>query len=80
MNKTFMGLVGKTIKRVTQMKLASGEDDKGWLLFEFTDGTNTVITADYGGYTGNSMDEYPTMIFVSKVNKKIDDSLIPIKI
>lgn len=57
-------LVGKTITASTVMKRANF-DDEGWLKLEFTDGTVCVIVSSYGGYTGDSEDEYPTFISVS---------------
>ena len=57
-------LVGKTIITTTLMKKAD-YDDTGWLKLDFSDGTCCVIVSDYGGYTGDSRDEYPTFIRVS---------------
>lgn len=66
-------LIGKTISNVQQMKSKSF-DDEGFLRLEFTDGTSRLIIASYSGYTGNSLDEYPTSIYVDE-----DDwDLVPI--
>lgn len=61
----FENLIGKTIKSATQKKLKNC-DDTGFLVLDFTDGTTTTIVASYGGYTGNSEDEYPTHIEISE--------------
>jgi len=67
--KTFKQLKGKVIFKVTQLKYPD-TDDNGWLYFEFEDGTNVMVTANYGDYTGNSIDEYQTSIGVSKLSRK----------
>lgn len=61
-------LIGKTI---TSAKITGVEncDDYPYLELEFSDGTKTVITASYGGYTGKSEDEYPCYISVGDVVK-----------
>lgn len=63
MNKTLNTdfLVGKTIKKCYQMEHET-HDDCGWIKLIFTDGTECIIEADYYGYTGESLDEYPTCI------------------
>ncbi|TWU59516.1 hypothetical protein V7x_55940 [Crateriforma conspicua] len=61
----FSDVVGKTIQSATQMKRPETDDD-GWLLLEFTDGTRCMVVAYYGGYTGDSEDEYPTGICISE--------------
>lgn len=71
----FEDLQGKTIAKATQMKKPTYDDD-GWLKLEFTDGTSCVIWAGYGGYTGESEDEYPTTIGVIES----DDGLEPVSI
>ena len=40
-------------------------DDEGWLLLELTDGSKCVVYSWYGGYTGDSEDEYPTGISIT---------------
>ncbi len=62
----FKDLKGKTITQATQKKL-KGYDDQGYLLLKFSDGTSTIITASYDGWTGNSVDEYPTNISLEDV-------------
>lgn len=69
----FQDLQGKTIAKATQMKKPKYDDD-GWLKLEFTDGTSCVILAGYGGYTGESEDEYPIGIDVIES----DDGLEPV--
>jgi hypothetical protein len=67
-------LVGKTIASVTKMKKPQF-DDEGWLRLEFTDGTSCVIVASYQDYTGDSENEYPTLI---KIVNEVD-GLVPLK-
>jgi hypothetical protein len=69
---TFKDLIGKTITEATVMKLAE-YDDEGFLCLKFSDGTQAVIIADYGRFTGGSDDEYPTKI---KIVDKYDRELI----
>jgi len=57
----FKDLIGKTITAATVKKLVK-HDDEGFLQLQFSDGTEAVIVASYGGYTGSSVDEYPTYI------------------
>lgn len=57
-------LTGKTIASVKRMRDAK-YDDEGYLRVSFTDGTEIVIVASYGEYTGNSIDEYPSKIGIS---------------
>jgi hypothetical protein len=52
-------LEGKTIKKATRMKSAK-YDDEAWLKLDFTDGTTVFIEATYGGFTGESRDEFPS--------------------
>jgi len=60
----FSDIEGKTIRSANHVKRPE-HDDEGWLMLEFTDGTKCVIVAWYGGFTGNSEDEYPTRIGIS---------------
>ena len=60
----FRDIEGKTIRSATHVKRPA-TDDEGWLLLEFTDGTQCVVFSWYGGFTGNSEDEYPTGIGIS---------------
>lgn len=57
----FKDLEGKTIKKIKNRK-HSKYDDFGYLDVEFTDGAKVCIVGGYGGYTGNSFDEYITRI------------------
>ena len=54
-------LVGKTITSVKRKK-PIGFDDEGFLLLEFSDGTDALLVAGYADYTGDSVDEYPTYL------------------
>ena len=63
MKMSLLQLEGKVIKRVTQMA-SDKYDDDGFLRLEFTDDTLCIIVSDYGGYTGFSLNEYPTRISV----------------
>ena len=56
-------LIGKTITSAKVMKHKK-YDDKGYLRLGFSDGSVELIVASYGGYTGDSADEYPTYIFL----------------
>lgn len=60
----FKDLIGKTITAATVKKLAK-YDDQGFLELKFSDGTEAVIVASYGGYSGSSEDEYPTHIGIT---------------
>ena len=64
MKMEYKDIIGKTIISVTEMKKPQF-DDEGWLRLEFADGTACAIVASYGGYTGNSEDEYPTLIGIT---------------
>jgi hypothetical protein len=59
----FEDLVGKTIASTTQMK-PEQYDDEGYLRLQFTDGAECFIVAGYGGYSGESEDEYQTKIWI----------------
>lgn len=67
-------LIGKTINEVIQLK-ADGYDDHGYLLIKFTDKTQVYISATYGGYTGLSLDEYPTGLVIDE--EAPEEKLIP---
>jgi hypothetical protein len=56
-------LAGKTIASATRMKKAE-YDDEAWLQLHFTDGSSCVIVASYGGYSGESEDEYPSYFYI----------------
>lgn len=69
----YENLIGKTIVAVKQKKLI-GHDDDGFLEMGFSDGIKATIVACYGGYTGDSEDEYPTSIFVTDMyDGKLED-------
>lgn len=57
-------LIGKLITSAEKMR-KENHDDEGWLKLSFSDGTCCVVVAGYGGYTGDSEDEYPTYLTVS---------------
>jgi hypothetical protein len=57
-------LIGKTITSA-KIKRLNGYDDTGFLELKFSDETQTTIVSEYGGYTGESYDEYPTQIVLS---------------
>jgi len=60
-------LIGKTIA-TAEVSGMPGYDDTPYLTLTFEDNTSITIVADYGGYTGNSEDEYPRYISVSPLN------------
>lgn len=69
----YENLIGKTIVAVKQKKLI-GYDDDGFLEMQFSDDTKVTIVACYGGYTGESEDEYPTGIFITeRYDGKLED-------
>ena len=70
----FSDLVGKKIITAILMKKAAF-DDEGWLRLTFEDGTNCILVAGYGEYTGESEYEYPSYIYITE---KVDDELIPV--
>ena len=74
MIRTVEDLVGKTVAAATRLK-KPGYDDEGWLRLTFTDGTECVLVAGYGEYTGASEGEYPTHLRVTGP----DDALVPVE-
>jgi hypothetical protein len=70
----FKGLIGKTITEATLLKYPE-TDDEAWLRLRFTDGTECVLQATYGGWTGYSMDEYPAYI---RICQKPHRDLVPV--
>ena len=68
----YKDLIGKTIESVSHKKL-QGYDDEGYLELKFTDGSIATIVASYGGYTGESEDEYPTYIYVTDKLDSLED-------
>lgn len=67
-------IVGKTIQAATHVKRPTN-DDEGWLLLEFTDGSKCVVYSWYGGYTGDSAEEYPTGISITDKT----DGFVPVQ-
>lgn len=65
-------LIGKTIKAI-QRKEVKGKDDDAWLELSFTDGTKILIVASFGGYTGESIDEYPVYVYLSDDYEDLTD-------
>ena len=59
-------LIGKTITNVVKLAVAN-HDDEPALHLTFSDGTSYVIEASYGGYTGESEDEYIQGIYIRPV-------------
>jgi hypothetical protein len=72
----FSDLVGKTISEAVLLK-CPGLDDEAWLRLRFTDGTECVLEATYGGFTGNSVDEYPSFLVVRE--NPLPSDLVPAK-
>ena len=57
--------IGKRILDVIQYQAYDDDgefDDDGYLKFKFTDGSEVTLMSYYEGYTGASIDEYPTSI------------------
>jgi len=57
-------LIGKIIKSAKIVGHSKGCDSENVLILVMTDGTRFEITGGYGGYTGNSCDEYVETIEV----------------
>lgn len=71
-------LIGKTIVCVQQMKLKD-YDDEGFLHLEFSDGSHRVIEGGYDGYTGESEDEYKTIIGIASNERELELEPLQIK-
>lgn len=56
-------LIGKTTTNARIQKLPM-HDDVGFLKLNFSDDSECTVVASFGTYTGNSLDEYPTLITV----------------
>lgn len=54
-------LIGKTIVNAEYVGMLD-YDDKPWLYLTFSDGSEFLVESNYGGYTGNSADEYPCFL------------------
>jgi hypothetical protein len=63
-DKTSNLMAGKTIASVEVAPHDDESDCLNLLRVRFTDGTAVVISGGYGGYTGNSCDEYIELIYV----------------
>lgn len=71
--KDIKELIGKTITGAKYQKVVNS-DDEGFIELSFSDGSKTFIVAGYGGYTGGSLDEYPTYILVlPEVEEDLED-------
>ena len=57
-------LVGRTITNAKVQKL-SKHDEAGYVVLNFSDGSECFVEASFGTYTGNSLSEYPTLITLS---------------
>lgn len=66
--KTLKDLEGKKIKKVWVGKISEEYDDIPFLFMAFEDDTTIKIIADYGGFTGESEDEYKRIITVENWN------------
>jgi len=58
-------LIGKKIINA-KIKGIPTCDDEPYLILEFDDNSIVTIKASYGGYTGNSEDEYPAFISIEE--------------
>lgn len=58
-------LVGKTISRAEILGV-KGYDDQPYMRLTFTDETSITLCASFGGYTGDSVNEYPCWISISE--------------
>lgn len=61
MTSPFDFLIGKTIIKAVRRGILH-HDDHPFLDLVFSDGSKATIIADFGGYTGNSDNEYPRYI------------------
>lgn len=55
-------LYGKTIKKIVT-NYDENFDDKDSIIIEFTDNTKIDINSSFGGYSGDSKDEYPCFVY-----------------
>jgi hypothetical protein len=66
-------LIGKTITNITKKKLVE-YDDTGFLELEFSDGVKVLIVSAYKNWTSESLDEYPTDIYITdKIKHELED-------
>lgn len=61
-----LDIIGKTITHAQFRKYKEDCDDVPYLDLTFSDGTMITIEGTYGGYTGQSYDEYITFIKVGE--------------
>jgi len=71
-NKTLKDFKGKTIKKVWLERHKKDDkevyNDVPFLFIEFTDGSISKIESTYGGYDGDSYDEYPSYFIINGVS------------
>ena len=65
-NNILSELVGQTIKSAEIKKENEHTDDLNILVLTMESGEVFEVKGCYGGYTGNSMDEYPQFVEVAK--------------
>jgi len=65
-----MELINKTIIHAEIKSINNSDefDDSPYLYLKMSDGTEFTIVSNYGGYSGESEDEYPRFIEVVKGN------------
>lgn len=56
--------IGKTIKNIVRWNM-EGFDDENVLQIIFTDNTSIFFISDFGGYTGESKEEYPSFVYTT---------------
>ena len=61
-------LYGKTIKRIVT-NYDENFDDEDSIIIEFTDNTKIEVKSSFGGYTGESKDEYPCFVLVGNLKE-----------
>ena len=70
--------IGKTISDIVAYGY-KGYDDLPIVKITFTDNTDLILRATYGGYSGESIDEYPCFI-VEGTSKYIEEELYEIPV
>lgn len=70
LNESAIKLVGKTITSSEICRQSDEYDDIPYLVLKFSDNTECIVSASYSGYTGDSADEYPTMIYVGAITQQ----------
>jgi len=63
-------LIGKTIKSAEITGHSPDCDGKNVLVLTMEDGKVFYVIGTYGGWTSNSCDEYPEIIYVSDKNEE----------